>query len=1553
MKYPLAYYYQNLAAFPSPSFMFGALSLWFSIFVIFLLHLLQILDEDRFIPFRLSWFSVFLNQLIHNFLIVFICYFFIFELYTFFDLLLTRFFFVGSVGYPKLLSIVYSVFLDIFRLLCSFDFFSSFLKDFVLLRPDVITYTFADFSPYPIRRSFVQPDFLVNSHYYSPNFFVWFCSQFLDLFSSNSAFVIDDRAIMRRELVQDIRKYNYLRNLWSKIELVGQLYSHGYNGRNYRLDFEVFNNLNSAVDQTQHFDWRFKKRGSYFVRYLAQVDDDTKQSFFSNFFNNFEPSYYLYPAVNLTTFSYFPSTRSGSFNNALYPFGLFFFGFDKLSNISAPYKFAEFDYATFYNTNFFSSLYSSYASSTFYSSLASFAPEWKNIGVDKTTNLYGEDFLFPVLPQFRIKEKFLPINFYVAKRDLTASKSFFDPYFVLYGNEYFNPSSYYYLDLKIQNWFIFTNVLWNQNYHFFYKRSFRSDGSGSVFRFSNGSYKFFIGSSTLEEVRLGQYFYNYLPWLQYKHKWLLYPTATYKRFDNYRTSQSDFSKKFYFASLLKFYQVHFYRWQLAAKAYQWRIVQSRNLLVHLLFYKQTELENIYNLRLFFKSKSKKVDFLHNSSSLVCFDNLVNDFSSVFFDTRKKIFDSNSFYLGDLKIVSNKSFYGASKGLFVPSINSNDFKLFQYTLDLRRLSALQPLSVRLWNFDHYLRYLGPLMHRSDVSSLMGFFAPFEYRNQIFVSRLRNDSIRFSVFFPIKNYTNVMGFDNNKDFSSNLDEWMDNSSTLVSNATTDEAEPRIITRQWQVGEGWLKFVVPQTINAVTNRKDVLFNFGLSGIGRLPRLSRAYFQMLFVRNRMQNFVDLKHSFVKLQLMSIPAVSIYSRNKSFNLFWLYFLSSYDSSVSVRYSSIFRFSNFGFNRGLVNFSEGNAKLGYLFHIKNLNENSLNLWGQYSSIKAYDKFLFFNGFSIVEELKSPTRRKPWWLFFSSFFDRPIFKFLRSFRPDSSSSFSKVFPISNFKFTLHWYFYPLAYFSLLASPVVNFSLFTFSTNSLSFLMFLDGKYSLILRSLFFNSSHVKFGYNFVDLDNLHQTSSIFKEKVLYANNLNTVNSLFYSPFKYNRPLVSSSIVNYINSPFLDSFKRSFFDLSVNSKKYNSFLSEDFLNFESNLFNKAKTQDGSGRFTMPKALNSRFDQIFTYREFEKFKREHHRQRFRGVFPYWIQRASRKLPPDYTSSTQRLHYKDLSMEYATLEGDFNKELLPEKFGLLQRYTDNITRTDAMAPNVFNTEYSGFRTHEDVSFFVPYQYAKWYFASPRLSLSVPNKFIDIYVNNQYNELKLIFVHSFLLLKRKIMFDIFSLKLGGHLNDVLYYYPLPSGCKDSFVNGSVSSRSNTVFSRLLGFFSEFFLVFYFFIFDSSGHSFFPSWSSFQYLFSIRTLVNLGFFNSSNYVRLLYNPMVSRFLHSNYSSSIDTTFDSSSVLEKAAAKKVYTDIALSGRFSGHPVNLYNFGYRGEYMRLLGRNFRRYALIDFSAQQDELEDYDSSTRFLDNFFLKIFLRILIKLYCVVI
>lgn len=1553
LKYNMAYYYQNLVAFPSVSFIFGSLIIWFWVFVIFLLHILEIIDEDKFVPFNFSWFTVFVHQLLYNLIVISVIFFFCFEFYNFLNLLFTRILFFGSVGHPQFFNILYLFFLDLYRILSSFNYFSFFLENFFSFRTNTITYAFGDFMPFPLRKSFVQPDFLLRSGYSAPNFFVWVCAKFLDYFYIGDFGTVQHRVVFRRELIQDIRKYNYLRWYWAQLELVGQLYSRGYNGQNYRLDLEIFKNTSILADsKNNHFDWRLKEKMPHFTRQLVQIKPQVVQSLTAHFSTNFEPSYYLYPAVNLTTFSAFHGLSRvtlGRSPAAVYPFGLLFSGFDKINSLSFPFKFIGFDYSAFYNSNFFASLYSRYRVGQLFRSLDYLTPKFFNISND--VSLYGEDFFYPVLSQFRLKEKLFPIDFYLFKKNLAFFNYnctiFSDPYFAIYKN-FFNPSSYFYLDLKVQNWLDFMNVMWNQHYHFFYKRSYRSDGNGSVFRFSGGSYKLFIGSSTLQHSYLGQYFYNYLSWLQYKFRWLLYPSASYKRFDAHRVIQNGFSKKFYYSSLLKFYQVQLYRWQLAAKSYQSGVVQSRNFLLHLLFLKQAQLEILLNFRRIFTDVPLALKKGASVESPLDFTTgLLGMFNRPFFELRDQstvgLVTRGSFYLpqsgkaiGDYsRLYDFESMGSVPKKLnvYLPILNFKDFRIFQYVLDLRRYNALQSVSVRLWNFDHYLRYLGPLMHRSDVTSLFGFFAPFEYRNQIFVSRLRKDSMRFSVFFPVKSYNEVRRLR----ARSPVAKILRGHSVGIDSTFRKSFSSRAISRGWQIGQGWLKYVVPQTLNSANHRKHTLFNFGIFGIGRLPRLSRSYFHMLFFRNKIQDFVQLKSSFIKLQLMALPFFSIYSRNRSFNLFWSYFLMSQSRGNSIRYVSIFQFSNFDSFKQLRKFLVAQPSTGYLFGLSTRafsDSSYINLWNQYSAFSIYDKFLFFNDYYFP--LKMTTGSLPG-------IDKSFtgVSFSVSDKVSLTSSFAPLLsgPIQffSFKSTLHWYFYPVAYFSFVAMPLFRVFQFTLTNITSPLDTFFSSQfeyYAKFLNFLFFNRTVINlknFSFGF---------TKYWEAAKPFTTNFLTSDKLFFEPFIYSAQSPYSRMAYCLSNPFLVALNSPFFRFSSSF-----FLVDNFLNFESNLFIRTKSLDGSGRFTRPKGLLSRFDQIFTYREFEKFRREHHRQRFRGVFPYWVQRASRKVGPRYLGNSHMLRFLDVPNSQYSFK-QFSREFRPTKFSLLQKYMKTSVKPDrGSLSKKFVRGYSYYRKYDNVSLFIPYRYSKWYFQNPRLNMIIPTKFIDIYVNNHFSELKEFYIQSLFLLKRKIMFDVFSLNLSAQRRHVLYFSVIapsfiPLDLNTGFIRSLWPVMANGFLDRLVAQFSESLLVFYFLIFDFSSLSILPSSNFLAYLISLRSASVANLFLSANYIRLLYNPVVARYLHKSdfIDSSITNNFYLEKFSEKLAAKRVFSYMSLRGRSGGHPLGFYNFGFRGEYAQFFDGKFRRYSLVNFYRQQLGLRKFKAVGRRLDNIYL---------------
>ena len=1137
-----------------------------------------------------------------------------------------------------------------------------------------------------------------------------------------------------------------------------------------------------------------------------------------------------------------------------------------------------------------------------------------------------DDFLYPILPQFRIKEKLIPLNFYVPKSEFYKSNVYFDPYYVLYKS-FFNPSAYFYLDLKIQNWLTFSNVIWNQNLHFFFKRSFKSDSSGLSFRLSGGSYKLFIGSSTLNVPRVGQYFYNYLPWLQYKFKWLLYPTATYKRFDNHRSIQYHYSKKFYYASLLKFYQIHFFRWQLAAKTFQWRTVQSRNFILHLFFYKQSELENLMSLKSFLSSFGL---FNPNSSLNLCFskDSLIKakvlGFNSHFLNLKDRCTSLTESFLEPVMKKNSSDFY-------IPSFTQNDFRLFQFVSDLRRVNAMQTNSVRFWTFDRYLKFLGPVMYRSDITSLMGFFAPFEYRNQIILSRFKNDSIRFSVFFPSKNSQLVGHFGSSGTF---LNKFSIFRRSVVERVKEDPIPKEVghrfragvLSRSWNLGQGWLKFVVPQSINSPYHKSMSLFNFGLSGVGRLPRLSRSFFHMLFFRNKVQDFMSLKTLLLKVQLMSLPCFFLGFSENSFGLFWEFFLfdSSYKEnsfSLSRRYLILFRMSNSYSGSYYLNFDSvfGKPYLGYFLSLSNyLDFNSnrwYNLWNQYDSIKAYNKFIFLNRFpdgqlstSGSETVNVFLTRLPYLKFFNSNF----FFFFLSLRHQA------LF----FKYNLHWYFYPLAYFfvfdNFLSSLCIKFFSFFLVNNNFLFYNFDDYFSYNTYYALASFIGEKKLPSNLTEASFVVKSSSV---------DFNLLNNLFYFPYNFSSKKTCTFFDYYLSNPIISVL---YFSSFSPSKNVSVFLN-NFTNFELKTISNSRNLDGSGRFFRPKSQNFLINQIFTYREFEKFKKEHHRQRFRGVLPYWLQLVPLRKAESYF--IHKRHTKFVTMtkkrSFTTMPANVVSSVVwsfPEKF--LAIPSDNMERR--YLPDRRRQRkrlYSKLRQMPNLSLFIPYQYSKWYTQNPKLSMCVSSRFVNLYLNNYFSELHNIYVHFLILLKRKIMFDIFSLKSVSHKHDVLYNLQFDLVGYNKYVSFFNSSFSK----KFLDFFSEFFLVFYFYVCDfSSTFSFFPSLDFINYVFSLRSKLLFDFFLSANYLRLLYNPNVSKFLHSLNSLNYVTPS------EKLARNKVYSDIALYGKRSASSQGFFVLGLRGNYTRTLDRYFRRYPFVNFYRSQMGLIREE---RILDNFVLR--------------
>ncbi len=151
-----------------------------------------------------------------------------------------------------------------------------------------------------------------------------------------------------------------------------------------------------------------------------------KYHFVSTFFSNFEPKYFYVQHLPLrlfqklilfilnvliiikSTISKYPLKHS---SGLLYPFGLIFSGFGKLSGVQAPFKFVNFDYYYSQNHNFFYSFMDFYLKKNQFRSLPTYNARFKhplNGGLR-----YNLDFLYPMISELRLKEKILPLDFFM------------------------------------------------------------------------------------------------------------------------------------------------------------------------------------------------------------------------------------------------------------------------------------------------------------------------------------------------------------------------------------------------------------------------------------------------------------------------------------------------------------------------------------------------------------------------------------------------------------------------------------------------------------------------------------------------------------------------------------------------------------------------------------------------------------------------------------------------------------------------------------------------------------------------------------------------------------------------------------------------------------------------------------------------------------------------------------------------------------------------------------------------------------------------------------
>ena len=889
-NYPMKYYYENLGQFSNTSFLLLGIFCWIFIFLSFILHFLSLWDEEKedLSLNPLSWFSSSLMDLYSSFLILNIALFVYLDIFFFFDFLITRVFFLGTPGYPNLFALSFSIFLDFIHLLSNNNFYSSYLVNYLSLNIDYSNpkffqqFNFLDYRFSLVNINNTNP---INLNFFSNNFFLsildHYSNKHFNIFLNNFYY---DKLYLKKELIQDIRKYNFLISKYQDIINTGQLYNRGFFGSNFRLDMQK-NPDYFLSEKTNYFDWRFQHYLNMWQR--SACEDNT--SFFHQHDTDYSPNMYyknsskryfiLKPNIQMTTYSALYNYNLNNYNNYNL-LSLFFLGFDNIKDIYQPFKFIEYDF--FKNDNnifldFFSKIYTQ--NFLFLSLPLSFNLDnlfFDSVNDSLQNELNFNRYYYPMRNELKLKNKILPMNFLIIEKSIPINKY----NGLLKNNQNFNIGYCYNLKTKIQNWQNFINIIWNNNYHFYFKRSFKTSNSGCIFKNNSlnnhfmTSYKIFIGNKSLENSKIGQYFYNYIPWLNYKFKWLLYPTYTYKRFDTRRAIHTAYSQNFYFSSLLKFYQVHNYRWQQATKYIFFRNTQARNYIIHLLFNKQSYLNYILELLNYIKMNNnlfaEDVNKINIKNKILNIQKkLNNDFFNIKSTTAKNFWFENMYFLKKLSFKN----LDKDKKIFVPNLTNTDFRFFQYVTDFRRIKTLHNRSIKNMKFNNYIHFLGPILSRRDVSTVMGFFAPFEYRNQLFLTKSKKDALRFSVFFPVNKVEPLF-----RNYPENF-----------------KRIPFSKNRSYLLGKSWLHFLNTKSFRI--KRTKSLSSFGFSGVGRLPKLSRSFFNLLFIQNRLNNFKILKSNFILINLMSF--YNFNQQNNKFNLFWNHFLNNKNNFLKKNFSNL------------------------------------------------------------------------------------------------------------------------------------------------------------------------------------------------------------------------------------------------------------------------------------------------------------------------------------------------------------------------------------------------------------------------------------------------------------------------------------------------------------------------------------------------------------------------------------------------------------------------------------------------------------------------------
>ena len=340
---------------------------------------------------------------------------------------------------------------------------------------------------------------------------------------------------------------------------------------------------------------------------------------------------------------------------------------------------------------------------------------------------------------------------------------------------------------------------------------------------------------------------------------------------------------------------------------------------------------------------------------------------------------------------------------------------------------------------------------------------------------------------------------------------------------------------------------------------------------------------------------------------------------------------------------------------------------------------------------------------------------------------------------KKFSEGSFIHKLNWFYYPNYYYKLLKNPLNLFTKYFLKLNNIVFFSYLS--------------------YN--------------KENSVLLNSITQLDSELFYYKKVNKKNNSFSIY-FFDTKFFDFMNSS---ILKNNIKFNNNKIQNFCNFTNNINNKLQKQQNIIHNKKINFLNQKINEIFTYSEYEKFKNDHHHQRFRAVFPYWIQRSTRNfyqiidpyseshIGAKQSSKTKRSKFKSEDGDNVFMHAKNNETKVKNSvfsFKQIGLNRDLFELEYDIIKQESDTEFTPIQPEyrpldDNIAMFIPYKYSKWYTNNPRLSLKINSEFLNFFLINQISEIKYIFYQSVFLLKRKLMFDVFMLKSYKYKQNILY----------------------------------------------------------------------------------------------------------------------------------------------------------------------------------------------------